>query len=265
MMYAAQEALTKAKSATDKKVSFFDSTQQRLGGVDEKSELGETETRLIDFIIEDLKQKNTEFSEKIGQLNQQVADLKGSYLTVISSLVKALEEKDIYTAGHSERVADYSMSLADKINMDEPSKQTLKKAALLHDIGKIGMPDAVLHKKGELNEEDKNAIKKHEVDSVRILEPVTFLKDTFPMILHHHEHFDGSGYPHGLTGGRIPLGARIIAIADTFDAMTSGRGYNRPLNTEEAVVALRKAAGTHLDPALVDKFIEVIKTPSKNN
>jgi putative nucleotidyltransferase with HDIG domain len=265
MIYACQQALAKAKAAADKKISFFDPKEQRLGVAGEKDKIGETEARLIDFIIEDLKQKNREFGEKISKLNQQVLDLKGSYLTVISSLVKALEEKDVYTAGHSKRVADYSMALADKISMDESLKQTLMKAALLHDIGKIGMPDAVLHKKGELSEDDKNIIKKHEIDSVRILEPAAFLKDTLPMILHHHEHFDGSGYPHGLAGERIPLGARIIAITDTFDAMTSGRGYNRPLNTDEVVAALRQIAGKQLDPALVEKFIEVIKTPSASH
>jgi HD-GYP domain-containing protein (c-di-GMP phosphodiesterase class II) len=211
------------------------------------------------FVIEDLRQKNKKLMNKVAESDSQIKELKDSYLTVISSLVKALEEKDVYSAGHSERVADYSEALAKQLNLQDPYKQTLKKASLLHDIGKISIPDNILHKQGALTEDEKSIVKRHELESVKILEPSTFLRDAIPLILHHHEHYDGGGYPHGLAGEMIPLGARIIAICDAFDAMTSGRGYNRPLNVDEAIAALKENAGRQFDPKLVGKFIEVIK------
>lgn len=265
MVYAAHEALEEASGSTDKKIRKFDATKEKISSYERKKPLYATEGRLVDFVIEDLRQRNKQLLDKIERLNTHINDLKNSYLTVISSLVKALEEKDVYTAGHAERVASYSLALANKLKISDSYKETLREAALLHDIGKIGIPDNLLRKKGALNEEEREIIKRHEIESVKILEPATFLKDTIPLILHHHEHHDGSGYPHGLTGERIPLGSRIIAICDSFDAMTSGRGYNRPLNTEEAISALRKDAGKQFDPDLVEKFIGVIKESSSSS
>jgi len=258
MIYASEEALSRARRLVDKKIYVFDVKKEKIGEFAEGYTPSEIEGKLLDFVIEDLKQRNKQLDLNIDKQNMQIKSLKDSYLTVISSLVKALEEKDIYTAGHSERVARYSIVLADFINMEESSTETLRQAALLHDVGKIAIPDSILHKKEELSEDDKKVIQKHAIEGVRILEPVKFFKDTFPLILHHHEHYDGSGYPHGLTSERIPLGSRIIALADAFDAMTSGRGYNRPLKTDEAFAILKKDAGGQFDPDLVEKFIKAI-------
>ena len=212
----------------------------------------------MDIVIDELKEKNSKLKQELGSLGTRLDELKGAYITVISSLVKALEEKDMYTAGHSERVAGYSLMLADSIGMKKEEMQILKYASLLHDLGKIGIPDKILNKKGELTSEERDIINKHEIESVRILEPVKFFKECLPLILHHHERFDGKGYPHGLSAERIPLGARIIAIADTFDAMTSGRSYNQPLKTDQAVAVLKENAGTQFDPNLVKKFAEAL-------
>ncbi|MFH1645930.1 MAG: HD domain-containing phosphohydrolase, partial [Candidatus Omnitrophota bacterium] len=175
------------------------------------------------------------------------------------SLVKALEEKDVYTAGHSERVAKYAVDLCMRLNLPEAYIDTVKKAALLHDIGKIAIPDKVLRKKGELTAEEREQMNKHPLEAIRILEPASFLAETHPLILHHHEHYDGRGYPHGLSGERIPLGARIIAIADAYDAMTSGRTYNISKETKDALSTLQSVSGKHFDPNLLEKFIEMIK------
>jgi putative nucleotidyltransferase with HDIG domain len=259
MIYAAEEALAKAKGLPDPKIFIFDAEKEKISSVSIDRPLYATEGRLMDFVIEDIRQKNKQALSKIDELNSYINELKNSYMAVISSLIKALEEKDIYTAGHSERVATYAAALADKLNLSDSYKETLKKAAMLHDIGKIGIPDAILNKKGALNEEERTVVERHEMESARILEPTPFLKDAIPLILHHHEHYDGSGYPHGLSGERIPIGSRIISICDSFDAMTSGRPYNRPMNTEEAIATLKASEQKHFDPILTEKFIEVIR------
>lgn len=264
IVYAAQEALNRAMELTDMRISLFDPGKEKISSDEKEGAIYATEGRLVDFVIEDIKKRNKQLLEKIEKLNTHLSNLKDSYLTIVFSLVKALEEKDYYTAGHSERVTNYSMALADKLKISDSDKETLREAALLHDVGKIGIPDSILQKKGPLTEEERKVIQRHGIESVKILEPATFLKDTLPIILHHHERYDGNGYPHGLTGERIPLGSRIIAVGDAFDAMTSGRGYNNPRNTEEAISILKEEAGKQFDSDLVEKFIGIIKESSAN-
>jgi putative nucleotidyltransferase with HDIG domain len=258
LLYVAQNMADKASSADGKNIRVYEQQQDSIPFLAEDTKDIADESRLMDFILDDVKRKNTLLQDEIAGLNLKIKKLLGSNFDIILSLVRALEQKDIYTAGHSERVADYSVRMAKKLGLNEGAVETIKRAALLHDIGKISISDELLHKKEGLTRDDRNIIQRHEIESVRILEPVEFLKDTLPLILHHHEHFDGSGYPHGLAGERIPLGARIIVIADSFDAMTSGRGYNKPLSTQEAVAALKKGSGSQFDPGLIDRFIEVI-------
>lgn len=249
----ADEALNSGHSTR-----IFDDQQDRVSLLAEDTQDLADESNIMNFILEDVKRKNMFLNEEINTLKLKIKKLTDSHFDIILSLVKALEEKDIYTAGHSERVAGYSVALAKGFNLNADMIEIIKRAALLHDIGKISIPDHILHKNEGLTSEDRNVIQRHEMESVRILEPVAFLKDTVPLILHHHEHFNGSGYPHGLSGERIPLGARIIAIADSYDAMTSGRGYNKPLTTQEAIAVLKEESGRQFDPELVSIFIQIV-------
>jgi putative nucleotidyltransferase with HDIG domain len=207
----------------------------------------------------DAEEKNRQLLSIIEKLKEEEKKTKEAYLELISSLISALESKDPYTEGHSQRVCKYALLLAGKLGLEEEEKEKIKKAALLHDLGKIGIPDRILHKKGKFTEEEFAIIKEHQVLGVKILEPIKEMKEILPYILHHHENFDGSGYPHGLAGDFIPLGARIIAVADIFDALTTGRDYKDAFTVEKTIQELKNLKGKKLDPHLVDKFIEALK------
>jgi len=185
------------------------------------------------------------------------SDFQRFVISVVKSLVYAIEAKDEYTRGHSERVSRFSMLMAERLDLDEEQESVLHWAAILHDIGKIGIPETILNKTGALNDEEYEIIKGHPVKGYNILRPLEQLSDSLPGILHHHERYDGKGYPHGLKGEDIPLQARIIAVADTFDALTSSRAYRSARSTEEALAVVEKGAGTQLDPDLVGVFKEV--------
>lgn len=191
-----------------------------------------------------------------------VEALKQSYDNQLEGIVKGvitiLELKDPYTRGHSERVAEYSMSLAKATGLfkDEDLKQFYY-ACLLHDIGKVNIPDAILSKPGKLTDEEYEEVKKHPVVGANALKDVEGIANCIDVILHHHERWDGKGYPNGLKGEETPLLARIIAIADAFDAMTSSRSYRDPLPFEEANKRILEGEGTQFDPNLVQAFQKV--------
>lgn len=177
----------------------------------------------------------------------------------LRAIISSLEEKDSYTHGHSIRVAEYSVMLAAEIGLSEVEIREVELSALFHDIGKIGIPDSVLLKPARLTRAEFEIMKSHPVRSARIIEKITPLRNLIPGIKFHHERFDGLGYPEGLAGHDIPLYARIILIADTYDAMTSTRPYRLALDKEVAFAELRKCSGTQFDPALVDAFIVSMK------
>ena len=185
-------------------------------------------------------------------------DLERFVINVVKSLVYAIEAKDLYTRGHSERVNRYSVLMAEHLQLDEEQRKVLYWASILHDVGKIGIPETILNKPGPLNEDEYSVIKGHPEKGYDILEPLEQLSSSLPGILHHHERYDGGGYPHGLKGGDIPLPARIIAVADTFDALTSDRAYRPGKNVKEALAIIENVAGTQLDPHLVEVFKEVL-------
>lgn len=186
-------------------------------------------------------------------------DIERSYYSTIKALARAIEVKDPYTHGHSERVTEYALMIADAMRLDEREKQKLKYAATLHDIGKIGIAGRVLNKPGALTEEEYSHVKTHPLLGDSIIEPVDFLQEPRPIILHHHERYDGKGYPEGLKGEDIPLCARILSVADAFEAMRSDRPYRRALPLGEAVEELRRNAGTQFDPAVVEVFLSVLE------
>ena len=213
----------------------------------------------FEYVSLDLAARNKELEKALEEIKEQQKKIERVYFQTMHSLVRALEEKDPYTAGHSERVAFYSTELAKGLSLSREEVDAVNKAAYLHDIGKIGMPDRILHKKEKLTDEDFTYIKRHQTDGAKILEGLPFCEKIIPYILHHHERYDGKGYPHGLSGDMIPPGAQIIAIADSFDAMTTGRGYNSPLMLDEAIEELKKSRGIQLNPAYTQRFIELLE------
>ena len=180
-------------------------------------------------------------------------------LSEVYAIASAVEAKDPYTYGHSKRVNIYAVALAEKIGLSPDEVSMLSAAALLHDIGKVGIPDTVLNKKGKLNKEDWEVIKAHPKLGANIMSNIPKLAPAVNSILYHHERWDGSGYPEGLKGEEIPLEARILAIVDSFEAMTSARPYRPALSLEEVVVELRQGAGLQFDPNLVEAFIDIVE------
>jgi HD-GYP domain-containing protein (c-di-GMP phosphodiesterase class II) len=195
-----------------------------------------------------------------GILNSRIYyDMENSYLQTVMALANAIEAKDPYTKGHTERVAALSNKIAASFNLSEQEKEHLNFASLLHDIGKIGINRDILWKHCSLDECEEDEVKTHPDKGVQILEPVHFLRPVLSTIRHHHERFDGSGYPLGLKGKEIPFKARIISIADTWDAMLSDRPYRKALSTEEAKNELKKYSGVQFDPEIVAAFIKVLE------
>jgi HD-GYP domain-containing protein (c-di-GMP phosphodiesterase class II) len=183
-------------------------------------------------------------------------DLKDLVVGLTRALTAAIDAKDSYTAGHSERVARMSMELGKELGLPEEQLNDIYLAGLLHDIGKIGIRDEVLSKPGRLTDEERRHINEHVVIGHRILSGLTGIDHLLPGVLYHHEHFNGSGYPEGLTGDRIPRLARIIAVADSFDAMSSDRPYRVRMPPQQVENVLREGAGKQWDPVIIDAFIK---------
>jgi putative nucleotidyltransferase with HDIG domain len=192
-----------------------------------------------------------------------IGKLQMDFHEFASSLVLALESKDIYTAGHSERVADITSDIAKAIGMDKWDIEYLHIAAHLHDIGKIGIPDGILLKSGPLTKAEYEVVKQHSSIGYKILKDVKGLEDIAKIIRHHHERFDGKGYPDGLKGKDIPLGSRIIALADSFDAMTRPRPYRKAKTEQEALKEIAENRGTQFDLELADAFLSTYNNRDK--
>ncbi|HUU27992.1 MAG TPA: HD domain-containing phosphohydrolase [archaeon] len=184
--------------------------------------------------------------------------------TVIASLANAIEAKDKYTEGHNERVSRYAVTLAQAAGLSEKEQVIVRMAGILHDIGKIGVPDKVLNKRGPLDDNEFNKILSHPKKGETILAPLRSLCGIRAVVLHHHERFDGKGYPMGLMGEQIPIYARIVAIADSYDAMTTTRSYRKGLPKAEAMRELRNKAGQMWDPDLVTIFLDLLENDHKN-
>ena len=183
--------------------------------------------------------------------------LNEMYLCTVAALISALDAKDHYTKTHSDNVARYALAIALSMGLDEEALEDMRLACELHDLGKIGVHDYILTKPGKLNPEE---IKKHSSKSAEILKPLTFLGNIIKLIEQHHERYDGKGYPHGFKGEDIELGARIIAVADSYDAMTTQRPYKKVLSREEAMGELAKNSGTQFDPMIVDVFLKILES-----
>ncbi|HEY9069434.1 MAG TPA: HD domain-containing phosphohydrolase [Candidatus Ozemobacteraceae bacterium] len=187
------------------------------------------------------------------------AKMKDQYLSMVAALAAAIETKDAYTHGHSKNVMEYAVKIAREFELSEDEIETIRYAGLLHDIGKIGIKDVILTKQEALTPEERQELRNHPKYGAFIMEQVDFLKDIAPLTLYHHERYDGTGYPLGLKGDDIPLGARILAVADTYDSMIADRPYRKAFPYDHVVREMKKVSGTQLDPKVVEAFLAIIR------
>lgn len=209
-----------------------------------------------------------EIMELIGSLNAAARAIRAerekllnANVGFIGSLASALDARDPYTAGHSRRVSEYSVAIAKQMNVSAEDCETIRIGALLHDIGKMGISDAILRKPAALTETEVALIREHPVIGRRILEGIAGFDRFLPVVELHHENWDGSGYPYGLKAEQAPLTARIVKVADAYDAMTSDRPYRRGMSHEEALAILRETVGVELDGAVFAAFAQVPDLP----
>jgi putative nucleotidyltransferase with HDIG domain len=199
-------------------------------------------------------------SAGIGMENARLLkQLQLTYVSTLNSLISVIEAKDPYTKGHTERVASYSVAIANRLRLSEEKRRRITYGALLHDIGKLGVMENVLHKKGKLDASEWELLKSHPEVGAQIVEKMEFLTETAEIVKHHHESWNGKGYPDGLQGEDIPLGARIVCVADSYDAMTTNRSYRMALSSEQAIERLEAGAGTQFDPQIVKFFVRHIR------
>ena len=183
--------------------------------------------------------------------------LEEIYIEVITAMASAIDARDAYTHGHSQRVTEYAVAIADGMGLSPAEVDIIRNASILHDVGKIGIKEDILKKPGRLTEEERREMEYHPFIGTKILQSVKLLEPVMPLVYHHHERFDGTGYPDGLRGEEIPQGARIISVADAFESMTSDRPYRKALPLEEAMAELRYGSGRQFDPRLVEVFMRL--------
>ena len=222
-----------------------------IQGYCEKSDKFDQLLLLIESGIKSITQMN-----EIKKIN---AELENAYLESIQTLRYTVEAKDSYTRGHSDRVAEYSVLIGEALNLSASELKTLHIGGLFHDIGKIGVPDSILLKESRLTDDEYSEIKNHPSIGAHILSTAKIFSDIIPIVKHHHEKYDGTGYPGRLSGDNIPYLARITAIADSFDAMTSKRTYRNSLPIETVISEFERCKGTQFDPELTDVFLDIIK------
>ncbi len=213
---------------------------------------------LIESAVKSIDQMN--IIKKINDdLKESQEQLKKAYLESIETLRYTVEAKDTYTRGHSDRVSEYSVLIGKRLNLSEEDLENLRIGGLFHDIGKIGIPDAILLKESKLTDDEYSEIKNHPAIGKHILSNAKIFENIIPIVMHHHEKYDGTGYPEKLKGENIPYLARIAAVADTFDAMTSKRSYRDALPLDVVIAELKKNSGTQFDPKILEIFLDIIE------
>lgn len=210
-----------------------------------------------------LQKQNTLLARRIEEstknLSKLYEDLRSTYLRTIKALAHAIDARDHYTHSHSESVTKFAEAIASQMGLSAKEIEIIREASELHDLGKIGIQDSILTKPSGLTAEEWELMRKHPETAAQILEPLTFLHGVIELIRQHHEHFDGSGYPQGLKGEEILLGARILHLADAYEAMTSARSYRkRPFTKEEAITEIKKYSGAQFDPKVVEAFLKIV-------
>lgn len=207
----------------------------------------------------------TTFAANAYSKIQLAAKLEAQYTSTIEALVSALEARDPYTQAHTSRIRDLAGALADAMRVTKETRHAVRLGSILHDVGKIGISDAILRKPGPLTENERAVMRTHPEIGKRMLEGIDFLKSALPVIYHHHERWDGEGYPMRLKGDRIPLGARIVAVCDSFDAMTTDRPYRKAVPVEQALDEIINHSGTQFDPVCAALLVDVIERLGDDN
>jgi HD-GYP domain-containing protein (c-di-GMP phosphodiesterase class II) len=221
-----------------------------------------TETKMLEELAAQSAMA-VEQANLFAKVRSYASELELSYDHTLKALSAALDAKDAATEGHSERVANLTMAMAREMKVPENKLTDIHRGALLHDVGKIGVPDAVLRKPRTLSNREWQAMQRHPLLAGILVSKVGFLEGALPILLYHHERFDGKGYPFGLSGERIPLEARIFAVVDAYDAMTSDRPYRKALPHEQTVREIAQQSGTQFDPAVVEAFLRVMAHPEQ--
>ncbi|MDR2067316.1 MAG: HD-GYP domain-containing protein [Endomicrobium sp.] len=186
-------------------------------------------------------------------------DIHGSYIGIVQTLARAIDAKDSYAFSHATRARRYAKLIAKAMGLEKDVVRQVEYASLMHDIGKIGISESILKKESSLTEQEKDVMKMHPIIGYNIIAPIHFLSEIALLVLYHQEWYDGSGYPEGLKGEEIPLGARIIAVIDAYDAMTSDRPYRKSLGKDAAIKELINGSGTQFDPKVVNTFVNILK------
>lgn len=270
--FQAEDHLTRSVGGLGLGLSIARRTIKQLGGqLSVESEIGkgsnfffEIPSHLSTHVeeLEDAKKK-LEVTQK--QSLFYARDLQSLYhrlqehtVATLTTMINTLEARDSYTRGHTDRVTEYTLEIARRMDFSEQDLRTLRIAGQIHDIGKIGVPDATLNKPGRLTDEEYEIIKTHMTIGPKLVEGLDFLKEATPIAFAHHERWDGKGYPHGLAGEDIPLGGRVMAVADAYDAMTSARPYRKGMPQEKAMQILREGAGSQWDAHIVEVFLKIL-------
>lgn len=257
MLTAVNDAATAtevlASGASDylmKPVELADLQQAVDRALEKRNQL--IEERRLDMLIRE------EVALRTAELEQEKESLRLMSVSIAETLINAMEAKDLYLRGHSQRVAELAGQLAEELGLDPVMCEDLRVAGRLHDVGKIGIREAILNKPGRLTSEEFEHVKQHVQIGLGILAPLFHIKEPLKYVEHHHERWDGAGYPLGLAGEAIPMGARILCAADTFDALTSKRAYREPLAPEAALEHLKVDSGKQFDPCVYDALVRVI-------
>lgn len=215
--------------------------------------------RLMEWFAQEKIILEKKVSEKTQELEILYQRLQETYMRTIRALAQAIDAKDHYTRGHSKNVTTYAVMIAQEMGLKSLEIEEIKQACELHDLGKIGIHDYILTKPGKLTLEEWEEVRLHSLRGAEILEPLDFLDGVIDLVRQHHERYDGSGYPYGLAGEQIKIGARIIAVADAFDAMISPRPYReKPLSKEMAIEEIKKNSGIQFDPKVVEVFLRIV-------
>lgn len=229
-----------------------------IQGYCEKSDKFDQLLLLIESGIKSVAQMN-----EIKRINDELSDtyekLEKAYMESIQTVRYTVEAKDTYTRGHSDRVSEYSVLIGEKLGLPEEDIRRLRIGGLFHDVGKIGVPDIILQKNGKLTDDEYSEIKNHPTIGAHILSSASIFQDIIPIVKHHHERYDGRGYPGQLKGEEIPYLARIAAVADAFDAMTSRRVYRDSLPIDAVISEIEKNKGTQFDPQIADAFLDILR------
>ncbi|MBI4972580.1 MAG: HD domain-containing protein [Candidatus Omnitrophica bacterium] len=212
-----------------------------------------------------LQRQNTLLAKRIEEstknLSRLYEDLRSTYMRTIKALAQAIDARDHYTHSHSETVAKYAVAIAQEMGLSAKDIEVIREACELHDLGKIGIEDNILLKPAKLTPEEWDQMKRHPLTGAQILEPLTFLNGAIDLVKQHHEHYDGTGYPEGRRGEDVLLGARIIHLADAYEAMRTPRSYRKiPFSKEQTLAEIKKNSGTQFDPKVVEAFLRIVDT-----